>query len=103
MEKLENFFCKSRFLPFLVLFWAFFGLNTESMRSSAPTSAFTETVTEMTRTNSVLRPKTQKFAKKQYKKRQKRHKSTIADKNSQTSPGHGQFFTIWAQIFFFFS
>jgi hypothetical protein len=26
-------------LPFLVLFWAFFGLNTESMCSSAPTSA----------------------------------------------------------------
>jgi hypothetical protein len=26
MENFKNFFSKSRFLPFYVLFWAFFGL-----------------------------------------------------------------------------
>jgi hypothetical protein len=34
-ENFENFFSKSLFLPFYVLFWAFFGLDTESEHITA--------------------------------------------------------------------
>jgi hypothetical protein len=50
--------------------------------------------TERTGTNSVLRPKTQKFPKK-------RQKSSFADKNSQTSPWTN-FHHLGSNFFFFF-
>jgi hypothetical protein len=34
-DNFDNFFSKSRFLPFYVLFWAFFGVDTESEHITA--------------------------------------------------------------------
>jgi hypothetical protein len=53
----------------------------------------------MTGTNSVLTPKTQKFAKNSTKKGKNGKNPLLLTKNLQLP--HGQLFTIWAQLFFF--